>query len=54
MNQLAGADSADGASVYYILKATAVCGKQCKVMRKKELDETLKKCLCKFFFFYFC
>ncbi len=49
MDQLAGRDSADGASVHYILKATAVCGKQCQILRKKDLDDTHRKCLCKNF-----
>ena len=52
MDQLAGADASKGASVHYILKATAVCGKQCKILKKKDLDDTHKKCLCKNFSIY--
>lgn len=37
----------EGASIHYILKATAVCGNQCNIISKEKLGEEEIKCLCK-------
>jgi len=35
----------EGTSLHYIFKATAVCGKQCNIVKKEFLSDEDKKCL---------
>jgi len=34
-----------GTSMHYILKATAVCGKKCNVLKNETLTDEVKNCL---------